>query len=71
MKMRSIGRRLLFALVIPLLLILPGCATVTATVATNLSVCDVWQPVGWSIKDTDQTIKEIKINNARRSGWCR
>lgn len=64
------ARSLLFGLVIGLLLILPGCATTTATVATNQSVCEVWKPVSWSKKDTDQTITEVKINNARREGWC-
>lgn len=38
---------------------------------TNNAVCDVWRPVTWSKNDTDQTIFEIKINNAKREGWCK
>ncbi len=53
-----------------LLLIVPGCAMTTATVATNESVCDVWKPISWSQKDTDETIVQVKVNNARRNGWC-
>jgi hypothetical protein len=64
------ARSLLLGPGITLLLILPGCATPTATVATNKSVCEVWKPVSWSKKDTDQTITEVKVNNARREGWC-
>lgn len=55
-----------------ILLICPltGCATLTGTKETNGSVCNVWKEVSWSKKDTDQTIQEIKVNNARREGWC-
>lgn len=54
----------------PFLVILPSCETVTGSAATNRTVCAVWQPVSWSAKDTDQTILEVKANNARRAGWC-
>ncbi|UOF79795.1 lipoprotein lppm proteiN [Caudoviricetes sp.] len=50
--------------------LLTGCAKLTATTATNTSVCAVWKDVSWSKKDTDQTIVEIKVNNARREAWC-
>ena len=50
--------------------LLTGCASQTATVATNEAVCQVWKNVSWSKKDTDQTIGEVKINNARRGAWC-
>jgi hypothetical protein len=42
----------------------------TATKETNLSACAVWKDITWSKKDTDQTITEIKVNNARRDAWC-
>ena len=64
------GHKPLFVLATMLLLTLPGCGTTMATVATNQTVCDVWKPVGWSKKDTDQTVTEVKVNNARREGWC-
>ena len=70
MQTLFIARSLPFALAIMLLFLLGGCATTTATVATNASVCAVWKPVSWSKKDTDQTITEIKVNNARREAWC-
>jgi hypothetical protein len=50
---------------------LTGCATLTGTTGTNGSACAVWKDVSWSKKDTDQTITEIKVNNARRDGFCR
>ena len=54
-----------------LLAVIPaGCARMTGIVGTNASVCSVWKPIGWSTKDTDQTIVEVKVNNARREGWC-
>jgi len=59
-----------YALAMLLIFPLAGCASVTATKETNAAVCDVWKDVSWSKKDTDQTISEIKVNNARREGWC-
>jgi hypothetical protein len=58
--------------VLATLLILPlmGCSSLTVTSATNGDVCEVWRDVSWSSKDTQQTIVEVKVNNARRSGWC-
>jgi len=34
------------------------------------AACSVWQNVSWSSKDTRQTIVEVKVNNARRKGYC-
>lgn len=36
-----------------------------------IDACQFWKPVTWSKKDTPQTIEEVKINNARRQGWCK
>jgi hypothetical protein len=52
------------------ILALTGCAKMTAIVGTE-AACAVWKPVSWSSKDTDQTITEVKVNNARREGWCK
>ncbi len=52
------------------LVTLPGCASLTGSAATNASVCSVWKPISWSSKDTDATIVEVKVNNARREAWC-
>ena len=59
-----------FMLAIALTLTLTGCATRTATVATNGAVCQVWKDVSWSSKDSTATIIEVKQSNARREGWC-
>lgn len=40
------------------------------TPATNAAACGVWKDISWSKKDTDPTIGEIKVNNARRDGYC-
>jgi len=47
---------------------LAGCAIRTPLNAS--SACNVWKDVSWSPKDTDQTIREVKENNARRTGYC-
>lgn len=53
-----------------------SCATTTATVETEPEgadpslVCLVWVPISWSTRDTDQTIREAKANNAAREAWC-
>lgn len=51
-----------------MLLTLPAC--VSTTVGSGRTECHVWRPVSWSAKDTDQTIAEVKGNNARRAAWC-
>jgi hypothetical protein len=54
--------------------LLAGCASTTSLSVTTDNgadaACSVWRPVSWSQKDTDQTIREVKINNARRDGFC-
>ena len=59
--------RLLLAM-LPLFL-LTGCFKTTAIGGTD-SACTVWRDISWSAKDTPQTITEVKINNARREGFC-
>lgn len=57
-----------------LILALSGCAKMTAigaTKATTTDVCKVWQYIKWSVKDTDETIEQAKVNNARRKGFCK
>ena len=63
-----------YALAIVLVLVLPGCAIRTGIVEIETidTVCVLaWKPVGWSVRDTDQTIYEVKQNNARRKAFCR
>ena len=62
-----------WTLLIPSILILNGCASLTGIVGienTNTKVCGIWRDVTWSKKDTNQTIGEIKVNNAKREAWC-
>lgn len=43
----------------------------TDSVETDrLDACVVWKPITWSTQDTDQTIREVKENNAARKGYC-
>lgn len=58
-----------YVLVTLSLMVLPGCAT-TGTAVTAEGVCSVWPSTSYSQKDTPETIKGNRINNARRSGFC-
>jgi hypothetical protein len=60
-----------YALVIVLPFLLTGCGTMTGSAATNASACSVWQPISWSLRDTDRTITEVKVSNARREAFCK
>jgi hypothetical protein len=59
-----------FVLVMLSTFALTGCAKLIGTQGTNASACAVWKDISWSKKDTDQTITEIKVSNARRDAWC-
>jgi hypothetical protein len=48
-------------------LLAAGCSRTTVTAGTE---CLVFRPIGWSSKDTAQTIVEVKTHNARRAAWC-
>jgi len=60
--------RLLLA--IPLMLVLSGCSKMMEIGGTKPAACSVWRDISWSSKDTRQTIVEVKVNNARRQGYC-
>lgn len=57
---------------------LVGCTLTptTQTAAINLdtdlarSVCEVWVPVTYSSRDTEQTQLEVRANNAARGAYC-
>jgi len=57
-------------LVIMPLLLLTGCSKMMGIVETKPAVCTVWKDISWSKSDTPQTIVEVKVNNARREGFC-
>lgn len=46
-----------------------GCVTTMAS-NENRPVCAAWSSITWSDQDTDQTIKEVKGNNAARNSYC-
>lgn len=54
--------------------ILTACGTPkTGTVETAVSVetvCSIWPSTTYSRRDTDQTIRGNRLNNARREGFC-
>jgi hypothetical protein len=52
------------ALLLTLLPILPGCAMTTASVGTNAVACSAFEPIRWSKKDTEETIRQVKEHNA-------
>jgi hypothetical protein len=54
------------------LTILPGCATMTPIAAptSDKVTCTALRPLQWSRKDTDQTIADIKEDNAAKRAIC-
>lgn len=71
--MRSISsatRAMRVALLLTLLPILPGCATTTASVGTDAVACSAFEPMRWSKKDTDETIRQVKEHNAAWKATC-
>lgn len=57
-------------------LTLTACVTTMGTGETEqaiednaLKVCDAWLAISWSTRDTDQTIREAKANNAARTAY--
>lgn len=50
-------------------LMLGACET-TMTGSGERTECQVWVGITWSRRDTDQTIREIKENNASHKAWC-
>jgi len=67
----SFVRRAMRVALLPMpLLILPGCATTTASVGTNAVACSAFEPIRWSSKDTDETIRQAKEHNAAWAVIC-
>lgn len=48
---------------------LAGCATTTATGATEV-YCASAAPIRWSSADTDETIRQVKAHNAVGRTLC-
>jgi hypothetical protein len=61
------------ALLLTPLLILQGCVTTTASVGADAlasSPCSAFEPIRWSSKDTDGTIRQVKEHNAAWRAVC-
>lgn len=54
-----------------LMLLLSGCVTTTASsVANKHTTCGILSPITWSVQDTDDTIRQVKVNNAKWKELC-
>lgn len=62
--------RTLPALILCASLPMAGC-TKTMGSAGIEAACAAWQPVTWSKSDSEQTIREVKANNAAWAAYCR
>jgi len=72
MPLISFARRAMRAgLLLMTLAILTGCATTTASVGTDAVACSAFEPIRWSKKDTDDTIRQVKEHNAAWTAICR
>jgi hypothetical protein len=58
------------ALLLMPLLILPGCATTTGSVEADAVACSAFEPIRWSLKDTDDTIRQVKEHNSVWKAVC-
>jgi uncharacterized lipoprotein YajG len=75
--MRELEKPMKLVTLLSMTVLLVGCATTMGIGGINANpeaanptaVCHVWKPVSWSSKDTDQTITEVKANNAARKAW--
>ena len=57
--------------VLLLTLSLAGCAKMTASnVANEHSTCAILAPITWSDQDTDDTIRQVRVNNAKWKELC-
>lgn len=51
--------------------LLAGCATTTAfVVLIESAACTAFQPIRWSAKDTDETIRQVKAHNVAWKAVC-
>ncbi len=48
-------------------LLLASC--VTGGAATD-TFCQIYSPITWSQADTDETVRQVKLNNARWAETC-
>lgn len=58
------------ALLLTPLLILQGCVTTAGSAATDAVACTAFEPIRWSVEDTDETIRQVKEHNAAWKAVC-
>ncbi len=57
----------LLAIAMPML---TGCGTMTATGGRTDVSCAAFEPIRWSRRDTDETIRQAKEHNATWTALC-
>ena len=55
-----------------MLVLLAACQTTRTTATADKAVCSIWQSVTYSAsQDSQQTIAEVRQQNARRDAYCK
>jgi hypothetical protein len=55
-----------------MLVLLAACQTTQTTATVDKAVCTIWRPVTYSAaNDSEQTIAEVRQQNARRDTYCK
>lgn len=62
--------KLATVLVLTPLLMAGSCTTMTASVETSRVACQAFEPITWSTRDTDETIRGVKAHNAVYQELC-
>lgn len=67
--MLPFGRAALFRLAMLPLLALTSCERTMGS--DGISACALWPTIYWSRQDTDETIAQARVSNARHEAFCR
>lgn len=78
--MKDTGKRSRRVTALALTLMLAGCSTTTGFGGTDARgvamtrtaldlVCVTFPPISWSMRDTPETIAQVKAHNAGWAGW--
>lgn len=55
-----------------MLVLLAACQTTRTTATADKAVCAIWSPITYSAaNDSEQTIAEVRRQNARRDAYCK
>lgn len=70
------NRSLMTLGLLPLTLVMTSCAMMTGSVETSPATptfarfCKTYEPILWSTQDTDETIRQVKRENAKWKAIC-